>query len=126
MMHLTPGQQAMLAAELEQRQGRLRLRMAEHHGGMSRADHAHELLEQDGHDAPRREAERELDMAQSDRDTLEMAQVGQALERLKEGNYGRCGDCDEDIPFDRLKAEPWAARCVDCESVREKLARRAV
>lgn len=125
MIHLTPGQQALLVTELQQRRQRLRSRMSEHHGGLTRAEHAHELLEQDGHDAPRREAERELDMAQSDRDTLELSQVGQALERIAEGSYGRCSDCDEDIPFDRLKAEPWAERCIDCESQRERRVRRA-
>lgn len=125
MSHLTAGQHALLEAELLLRQQMLERRLTEHHGGLSRVEHAHELLEQDGHDAPRREAERELDMAQSDRDTLELAEVRQALLRLRDGEYGRCSDCDEDIPFDRLKAEPWAMRCVDCEGRREVLARRS-
>lgn len=125
MRHLTAGQHALLQAELQQRQQRLQGRLAEHHGGLSRAEHAHELLEQDGHDAPRREAERELDMAQSDRDTLELSAVRAALGRLEQGEYGLCADCSEDIPFDRLKAEPWALRCVRCESARETAARRS-
>ncbi len=37
---------------------------------------------------------------------------------------GRCVDCGVDIPFDRLKAEPWALRCVDCASARERAAAR--
>jgi hypothetical protein len=77
MRHLTAGQHALLEAALQQRQQWLQGRLAEHHGGLSRAEHARELLEQDGHDAPRREAERELDMAQSDRDTLELAPCAQ-------------------------------------------------
>jgi DnaK suppressor protein len=85
MRHLTAGQHALLQADLQQRQQWLQGRLAEHHGGLSRAEHARELLEQDGHDAPRREAERELDMAQSDRDTLELAAVRAALQRLAEG-----------------------------------------
>ncbi len=125
MRHLTAGQHALLQAELQRRQQWLQGRLAEHHGGLSRAEHARELLEQDGHDAPRRETERELDMAQSDRDTLELAAVRAALQRLAEGNYGLCSDCSEEVPFDRLKAEPWAMRCVACESLRERTARRA-
>ena len=120
MRHLTVGQHALLQADLQQRQQWLQGRLAEHHGGLSRAEHARELLEQDGHDAPRREAERELDMAQSDRDTLELAAVRAALQRLGEGGYGLCSDCGEEIPFDRLKVEPWALRCVACESRRER------
>ena len=125
MRHLTAGQHALLQADLQQRQQWLQGRLSEHHGGLSRAEHARELLEQDGHDAPRREAERELDMAQSDRDTLELATVRQALQRLAEGDYGICADCQEEIPFNRLQAEPWARRCVACEGAREAAARRA-
>jgi len=125
MRHLTAGQHALLEADLQQRQRWLQDRLSDHHGGLSRAEHARELLEQDGHDAPRREAERELDMAQSDRDTLELAAVRAALARLAAGEYGLCADCSEDIPFDRLKAEPWALRCVGCESAREAAARRS-
>ena len=32
---------------------------------------------------------------------------------------GVCTDCAEDIPFDRLKVEPWALRCVACEARHE-------
>jgi len=47
---------------------------------------------------------------------------------LAADQYGVCADCAADIPFDRLKAEPWALRCVACETQHEKqqdvLARR--
>jgi DnaK suppressor protein len=127
MSPLTPTQRQVLAAALRQRAQTLRERLDDHHGGLSRAEHARELLEQDGHDARLREAERELDMAQSDRDTLDLAQVDQALQRLSsEEDYGRCADCDEDIPFARMQAEPWAMRCVACEERREKAAKRGL
>jgi DnaK suppressor protein len=124
MKALTTGQRALLEAELLQRQRNLDARLAEHHGGLSRAEHAHELSEQVGHDAAQREGERGLDMALSDRETQELGAVSLALARLRDGSYGRCADCDIDIPFDRLKAEPWALRCVACEGAREIAARR--
>ncbi len=124
MRALTAGQRALLEAELVQRQHQLDARLAEHHGGMTRAEHAHELLEQDSDDAPQREGERGMDLALSDRETQELGAVSLALKRLREGDYGRCTDCDSDIPFDRLKAEPWALRCVACESAREAAAAR--
>ncbi len=119
MRHLTAGQHALLEAELQLRLRQLDRSLAEHHGGLSRAEHAREVLQQDGDDAPQRDSERELDMALSDRETAELGAASQALARLREGTYGLCADCDAEIPFDRLKAEPWALRCVACETARE-------
>jgi DnaK suppressor protein len=114
--HLTAGQRALLEAALLQRQHQLDARLAEHHQGLTRAEHAADLREQDNDDAPQRETERELDLAISDRETTELGAVSAALRRLRADDYGICRGCGCEIPFDRLKAEPWALRCVDCES----------
>ena len=116
MRHLTAGQRKLLESSLQLRQHQLDHRLAEHHGGVSRAEHAHDMLEQDGDDAPQREGERELDLALSDLETRELGAVSHALLRLQSGSYGVCAECGSEIPFDRLKAEPWALRCVSCES----------
>jgi DnaK suppressor protein len=58
-------------------------------------------------------------MARTDKDLLELGAVSAALRRLQGSSYGVCADCEEPIPFDRLKLEPWALRCVGCESARE-------
>ena len=116
----TAGQRALLESQLIQRQRELDQRIAEHQQGLSRADHAREVLLQDGDDAPQREGERELDMALSDRDLRELGDVSNALRRLHGEGYGLCADCAAEIPFDRLKAEPWALRCVACEGAREQ------
>lgn len=42
-------------------------------------------------------------------------QVVLALDRAKEGTFGICVTCDEDIPDKRLVAVPWAARCIPCQ-----------
>ena len=125
MRHLTAGQGALLQASLQLRQRQLGHRLTEHHGGVSRAEHAHDMLEQDGDDAPQREGERELDMALSDLETRELGAVSQALARLAAQTYGSCVDCATEIPFDRLKAEPCALRCVACETLQEGKSRRA-
>jgi DnaK suppressor protein len=119
MNHLTAGQRALLQSELQSRQKQLDVRLAAHHGGVSRVDHAHELLEQDGDDAPQRDNARELDLALSDLETQELGAVSQALLRLQEGQYGSCVGCDADIAFDRLRAQPWALRCVACQAAHE-------
>ena len=39
-------------------------------------------------------------------------QVRAALARLEAGTYGRCIDCGQELPAERLEARPEAARCV--------------
>ena len=46
--------------------------------------------------------------------------VSEALLRIEEGSYGKCVDCDEDIPVKRLEVFPAAKRCVECKSRFEK------
>jgi RNA polymerase-binding transcription factor DksA len=47
------------------------------------------------------------------------AAVEDALARFREGRYGVCEDCGEDIPVERLQAVPAAVLCVDCQRGRE-------
>lgn len=121
--HLTAGQRALLKADLVRRQAELDRQLAEHQGGLSRVEHARELLSQDSDDISHREADREMDMALGDREIAELGAVSAALRRLQEDRYGSCSDCGEAIAFDRLKVEPWALRCVACEGRRERVAR---
>ena len=117
-IHLTAGQRALLEAELQTREAQLDQRLAEQHGGLTRAERAHELLEQESDNAPERENERGLGQTITDIEARELAAVKAALARLRDGEYGLCAQCDAEIPFDRLRAEPWARRCVACEGAR--------
>ncbi len=116
---LTPGQRAQLQELLELRQHELDRRVAAHLGTQGRAGRARDVLLQDGDDAPQRDAEREVDLAQADREMDELGAVSRALGRLQQPGYGLCIDCSAAIPFDRLKVKPWATRCVACEGARE-------
>lgn len=42
-----------------------------------------------------------------------------ALERIQAGEYGECEDCGEPINTSRLKAVPWAPKCVTCQQAIE-------
>jgi len=121
---LSSSQTAQLHAALERRVRELDARLAAHEQGASRAEHAHEVLGQDADDAAQREGERELDLALTDLETAELAQAQAALARMAAGSYGRCADCGADIAFERLKAEPWALRCVGCAAAAEAEAAR--
>lgn len=63
----------------------------------------------------------DLDNAELTRDLNELRALEAALVRLDNGaSYGRCAECGIDIPFERLRAEPAALRCVDCQGVHER------
>lgn len=46
--------------------------------------------------------------------------VSEALGRIQEGSYGKCMDCETDIPVKRLEVFPAAKRCVECKANLEK------
>lgn len=117
--HLTPGQQALIEAELQARQRALAQAVSEQHGGRSRVEHARDVLSQDGDDAPQRDADREVDLARTDQAAQDLAGIEAALERLRTGRYGLCTDCEAVIPYDRLLNQPQALRCVACQAAYE-------
>ncbi len=42
--------------------------------------------------------------------------VEDALQRIAMGSYGRCVECGEAIPYERLEVEPAARRCINCQT----------
>ena len=62
--------------------------------------------------------------ADQSRDLEELRAIDAARTRLEDGSYGICTDCGVDIGFERLHAEPEAARCIDCQRRYEKTYRR--
>ncbi len=60
-----------------------------------------------------------VDDAEFVRDLSELAQVNAAVERMDAGRYGACLDCGEPIAKERLLAQPWAPRCLDCQTRHE-------
>jgi DnaK suppressor protein len=41
--------------------------------------------------------------------------VNAALVRMDDGRYGQCEKCSSPINYERLRALPWARRCLDCQ-----------
>jgi DnaK suppressor protein len=117
---LNPAQTRALEAALLERRAALEAQRSAHLAGQSRAAHAREVLLQDGDDAPQRDAEREVDFDRIDRDATALAEVEQALQRLAQGRYGQCTECDGPIALTRLQASPHVPRCLDCEALHER------
>jgi len=68
----------------------------------------------------------EMQVTLADRHTRQVTQIRGALERLANGQYGFCQDCEAFIGVARLRALPFAQRCRDCQSRAEQRARREV
>ncbi|NDY92964.1 TraR/DksA family transcriptional regulator [Ideonella livida] len=115
----TSEQRAQLAQRLQARRLQLIEQRQAQLQGQDRVAYATELLLQDGDDAPQRDADREVALARADRERQELGHIEQALMRLDHPGFGLCTDCGEPIALARLQAEPWALRCVACESARE-------
>ncbi len=116
----TNDQRALLLTALEQRRDQLSEQLARHLHGNSRVDQAANVAGQDADDAPQRAPEREIAMALSDHQRRELDAVTAALQRMERGAYGMCADCGIAIPIERLMVEPWALRCIACETAFEK------
>ncbi len=63
------------------------------------------------------EQEFTLSLMASEEDTLEMIEL--ALQRIEDGTYGQCLECDGIIPKTRLNALPYTPVCVKCASLRD-------
>lgn len=77
--------------------------------------------------SPQDPADAGANLSEADRSqaVLEAAQrqrtlVLEALSRLDDGKYGQCVDCGDAVPEGRLEARPEAARCVRCQSKRDR------
>jgi DnaK suppressor protein len=50
-----------------------------------------------------------------DRTSLLLRDVQAALERIRNGSFGQCVQCEEEISPKRLAAIPWAKFCLKCQ-----------
>jgi DnaK suppressor protein len=57
---------------------------------------------------------------QSNNDRQLLMMVENALARIREGNFGECVSCGEEINAKRLEAVPWTRHCIGCQEKLEK------
>jgi len=66
-------------------------------------------------DMTQESAERDVAVQLLDRESALSRQLRAAIERIADGSYGLCLECEEEIAPKRLKAIPWAERCIGCQ-----------
>jgi DnaK suppressor protein len=64
--------------------------------------------------------ERELAIRQLESNFSRIQSVKLALERIEDGTYGICMECEQEISPKRLKAVPWASCCVHCQEIADR------
>ncbi len=82
-----------------------------------------ELREQSGGDlvdVALDSAQDEISSQLAEVESRELAHIENALERIREGQYGICEGCDINIPLARLQALPYATLCIQCKREAEK------
>ncbi|HEY6292685.1 MAG TPA: TraR/DksA family transcriptional regulator [Terriglobia bacterium] len=49
-----------------------------------------------------------------------LALVSEALDRIKDGSYGICAACEQEVQVKRLEAVPWARNCIECQEKQDQ------
>jgi len=103
----------ILLAEREQITANLRARSeTEHALGASQAEEGAALGAPA--DVASDLADEEIDMGLAEAATVRLTAIDRALRRIESGQFGTCERCGTDIDLHRLRALPWAARCITC------------
>jgi DnaK suppressor protein len=99
------GMRAQLLSQIAQQRG----------GAKGRAEVATEHFAHSEDSPAQVNTARDLEFALNEHEIAELNAIDAALQRLHEGTYGVCVDCDATIAQARLEATPQAARCIHCQ-----------
>ena len=93
----------------------LEARMMEATSGRGSSDAL--LIDQvaDPADMTRESADRDVVVQILDSESTMVRLLRSAIDRIQDGSYGLCLECEEAIARNRLQALPWAERCIRCQ-----------
>lgn len=63
---------------------------------------------------------KEFLFSQSNNERQLLQMVETALARIREGSFGECVSCGNEINAKRLEAVPWTRYCIECQEKKEK------
>ena len=66
------------------------------------------------------EVDQNFSMRIKEREQKLLKKIDEALDRLNKNVYGICERCEEEIPYQRLKARPVTTLCIECETLQEQ------
>jgi DnaK suppressor protein len=65
-------------------------------------------------------AQDEINSQLAEVESRELSNIEAALEKMREGTYGKCEGCGDSIPLIRLQALPYATYCINCQQEMER------
>ncbi|MGH9342495.1 MAG: TraR/DksA family transcriptional regulator [Terriglobia bacterium] len=65
-------------------------------------------------------SERDFAISNMDRESMQLRYARAALRRIREGTFGVCEQCEEEIHPKRLAAIPWASLCILCQEALDR------
>lgn len=93
------------------------------HSTLSAVEQGRETVAEDTQDTADQAVfsyEKELLFTRGTRDHGQLALVKKALDRLKDGGFGKCVICEAPIGAKRLEALPWTPYCIECQEKIER------
>jgi len=69
------------------------------------------------------ESDRNFELRIRDRERKLINKIRQAIERIDDGTFGLCENCEEEIGVERLRARPVTTLCIDCKTEQERIER---
>ncbi len=105
-----------LAEQLEEMEARLTARLEAHADSAKPVDLDQPIGRLSRMDELQRQ---QMAQAQKRREKANLQKVRSALDRIRRDNYGFCMECEIPIGYPRLKAQPHAVLCRDCQGARE-------
>jgi DnaK suppressor protein len=70
-------------------------------------------------DEIQRASEHALAICNIDRESKQLRDARAALRRIREGTFGVCEECEEQIHPKRLVAISWASLCIQCQEAKD-------
>jgi len=64
--------------------------------------------------------DREFMLSLTETQQRQLLLIEDALRRIDRGEYGRCMQCDKEVPSKRLEVQPWAQYCVGCQELADQ------
>ena len=74
----------------------------------------------DPNDRASQESERNLELRIRERERKLIFKMREALQRIDDGTFGICEECEEPISLQRLKVRPVTTFCIDCKTREEQ------
>jgi DnaK suppressor protein len=111
----------MKTGELEHFRKILTIRQAELTGGRTNREAIAIETTADELDRIQQAQERDFAMGVIDRDSLRLREIRAALQRIDDGTFGMCLNCEEEIAAKRMAAVPWTALCIVCQEAAERI-----